>query len=1281
MLNSPQDIVLNGIKFNSSLPVNQKLKELSELIKKHQVVIVSGETGSGKTTQLPKLCLAMGRGTKGLIGHTQPRRIAAISVAKRISEELGPSWINEVAYQVRFQDKSSADTKVKLMTDGILLAETQSDRLLKKYDTIIIDEAHERSLNIDFLLGLLKSILPKRPNLKVIITSATIDAVKFSEHFKSSSGVPAPVIEVSGRLYPVEIRYRPLESERPLEDGNDPANDKDKEPLEDGIVRAVDECTREGGGDILVFLPGEREIREASDALFDAVNRRQIERLEVLPLFSRLSQNDQERIFKPTTSARRVILATNVAETSITVPGIRFVVDSGLARVKRYSWRNKVEQLHIEKISRASANQRAGRCGRVASGVCIRLYDEEDFLRRPEFTDPEILRSSLASVILQMKSLRIGDVAAFPFLESPTSRAIADGYQILHELGAISGQQNEKTYLTRVGMSLAQLPLDPKIARIILAGRQNNCLKEILIIASALSVADPRERPYDQKNKSDQLHAKFKDEKSEFMSFLKLWQWYWDLHANKISNRKFNDELKKNMVSPLRMREWIDIHNQLLTIVKERKWTVLESEATYEQIHKSLLTGLLGNIGTKSETDPNFYQGTRNVKFLIHPLSGMQKKAGRWVMAAELVETSKIYARVVAQIDPRWVEGIATHILQKNWSDPRWDFKRGQVVANERATLYGLQIYQGRKVHYGRINPDHAREIFIREALVPGDMQARIPFVEHNLNLIKEIEHMEHKSRRKDILVDDALIYEFYASKIPQDISQTASLEAWHKKLNEAERKSLFLIKEDLMQHSAEGVSTEYFPKKLMYSGVELSASYHFEPGSPKDGVTVTVPDYALSQINQETTQWLVPGMLKEKVQLLAKTLPQKIRRHLVPIPEYAREFYLAHEAQLKDPKKDLIDAIIDHAWQSRKVRIAREDFKSENLPAHMHMIFKVVDSYGRMLSAGRNLAQLKAEHADQSLHSFQKLAQKNMSQTNMDTDSQIVDWSFGVLPEIMEIRKYRESLVGYPALVDEGTHCSIDVYDTPEMAMQVHFKGVLRLFYIGLNEQIKYWKKNIPNIDRLGLMFMNLGTQAELIDQIIEAALRQSAMAEALPQDKEQFEARKIQAKEKLGLIINEISILLEQILDLYKQLEKKMQGLKVFFAKGAKNSDAKLIEEAYIDIKQNLEFLVSNDFLMRHPFKALQQIPRYLKSAIARTDKLLRDINRDSKNLNEIRNFQNKINKKLSELRGQPDPKLNDFIWMLQELRVALFSQELKTPYPVSAKRLEKAWTQINN
>lgn len=1272
MDNSPQDIVLNGIKFNSSLPVNQKLEELSKLIKNHQVIIVSGETGSGKTTQLPKLCLALGRGRKGLIGHTQPRRIAAISVAKRISEELGPQRASEVAYQVRFQDKSTSNTKIKLMTDGILLAETQSDKLLKKYDTIIIDEAHERSLNIDFLLGLLKSILPKRPNLKVIITSATIDAVKFSEHFKALNGVPAPVIEVSGRLFPVEIRYKPL--------GADEENNSQLDSLTDGVVKAVHDFTFEGSGDVLVFLPGEREIRECSDALLDAVTRREVERLEVLPLFSRLSQNDQEKIFKPSSSLRRVILATNVAETSLTVPGIRYVVDSGLARVKRYSWRNKVEQLHIEKISKASANQRAGRCGRVASGVCVRLYDEEDFARRSEYTDPEILRSSLASVILQMKSLRIGDVAAFPFLESPTSRAIADGYQILHELGAISGQYSDKTHLTRIGQSLAQLPLDPKIARIILAGHQNNCLKEILIIASALSVADPRERPFDQKNKSDQLHAKFKDEKSEFISYLKLWQWYWELYSKKVSNRKFNDELKKNMISVLRMREWIDIHNQLTSIVSEKKWSILESEATYEQIHKSLLTGLLGNVGSKSETEPNFYQGTRNIKFLIHPLSGMQKKAGRWVMAAELVNTSKIYARVVAQIDPRWIESIATHLIQKNWSDPRWDVKRGQVVANERATLYGLQIYQGRKVHYGPINPEHSREIFIREALVSGDLNVDLPFVDHNLKLIEQIEHMEHKSRRRDILVDDALIFAFYSSLIPNDICQTASLEAWYKRLSEEVRKKLLLNKDGLMKHSAEGITTDYFPRKVHNSGLELVASYHFEPGSPKDGVTVTVPDYALSQINPCTVQWLVPGMLKEKVQALVRSLPQKIRRHLVPIPDYAREFYLDHEADLKEPKKDLIEAIIDHAYSSHNVKIAREDFKTENLPVHMSMIFKVVDSYGRMLSAGRNLAQLKAEHADQSLHSFQKLAQQNLSKISLNTEDKITDWSFGELPEIMEIRKSNQSLVGYPALVDSNTYCSIDVFDTPEMALDVHRKGLMRLFYLGLNEQIKYWKKNIPGIEKLGLMYMNLGTQTELIEQLIEGAINQSAMQEPLPQNKEEFEVRKNQAKEKLGLIINEIVQLSLQILDLYKQLDKKLQGLKSSIKKSVSNNDQRYIDEAYSDLKNNLEFLIPPKFITKHSFKNLQNFPRYIKSSIARIDKLLRDIGRDEKNLNEIRKFQTKINKKLTELRGQPDPKLDEFIWMVQELRVALFSQELKTPYPVSSKRLEKSWSQFN-
>ncbi len=966
------------ISYDDALPVSAKRDEIAKAISQHQVVIVCGETGSGKTTQLPKICLELGRGSKGLIGHTQPRRIAAVSVAKRIAQELKTEIGDWVGYQVRFNDKTGPKAAIKLMTDGILLAETQNDHLLKKYDTIIIDEAHERSLNIDFLLGLLKNILRKRPDLKLIITSATIDADRFARHFADKNGKAAPVIEVSGRLYPVEVRYRPIgliDDEAEIAKVANERLDRDEEKdLINAIVDAVDECHYAGSGDILVFLPGEREIREAAEALRKHKLGTGPSGIQVLPLFARMSQADQEKIFQPSTNLRRVILATNVAETSLTVPGIRFVIDSGLARVKRYSWRNKVEQLQIEKISQASANQRSGRCGRVGSGICIRLYDEMDFKRRPAFSDPEILRSSLASVILRMKALRLHDIEQFPFVDKPTGKAIADGYHILHELGAL----NEQNYLTAVGRTLAELPLDPKIARMILSGKEQQSLREVLIIAAALSVQDPRERPFDAKEQSQQAHAKFKDEKSEFISYLKLWDWYHDKVAHKASQRKLVEGLRKEYLSPIRLREWHDIHTQLLTLVAEKGWRINQTEATYEQIHKALLSGLLGNIGLKSEQEAQFYQGARDIRFVIHPSSSMVKKAGKWIMAGELVETSRLFARVVAKIEPQWIEQLASHLLKKQWSDPQWNRQRGQVQVNERASLYGVQIYQGRKVHFGRIDSKAAREVFIREALVTGEIDSQLPFIVKNTQLIAEIERLEHRSRRPDILVDDELIYAFYDKLIAQDICQTAGLEAWYKGLSQAQQEALVLDKQDLMRHEAAGITTNVFPKKFTWDGLDLPLDYHFEPGSPKDGVTMTVPVYALRQIDAVAAQWLVPGMLREKVQLLLKSLPQKLRRHCVPLPEYARDFHLRHEHLLAKPNRPLLQALIDDIWEHTQTRVKEEDFKLETLPPHMHMIFKVVDEHGRMLSASRNLGLLKAEHASQTQESFQKVAGTN---------------------------------------------------------------------------------------------------------------------------------------------------------------------------------------------------------------------------------------------------------------------------------------------------------------
>ncbi|AKQ60839.1 ATP-dependent RNA helicase HrpA [Bordetella hinzii] len=1259
------------ITYPEDLPVSARRQEIARAIAAHQVVIVSGETGSGKTTQLPKICLELGRGRRAMIGHTQPRRLAATSVAKRIAEELNTPMGEVVGYQVRFNDRTGPNAAIKLMTDGILLAESQRDPLLKRYDTIIIDEAHERSLNIDFLLGYLRQLLPRRPDLKVVITSATIDAERFARHFADAQDRPAPVIEVSGRLYPVEVRYRPVQppqtdeaASAPARPGRERLAGDEERDLVDAIVDAVDECARHGPGDVLVFLPGEREIRESAEAL----RKRHPVGTEILPLYARLSQAEQEQIFHPRGNSRRVVLATNVAETSLTVPGIRFVVDSGLARIKRYSWRNKVEQLRIEPISRASANQRAGRCGRVGPGVCIRLYDETDFNARAPFTDPEVLRSSLASVILRMKALKLDDIEQFPFVEAPPGRAVADGYHLLQELGAIEmsedeGEGGKRLFtLTRIGQDLARLPVDPRIGRMILAAREQQCLSEMLIIAAALSVQDPRDRPMQEREASEAAHAKFADDKSEFLSFLKLWRWYGEQVQHKASQRKLVALLRQNFLSPIRLREWHDVHTQLAALVGEQGWRLNQSDATYEQLHLALLTGLLGNIGFKSEEGGN-YLGARDIRFHIHPGSRLAKKAGRWVMAAELVETTRLYARCVARIEPVWIERVAAHLLRRNWSDPRWEKKAGQVVANERATLYGLAIYSGRRVQYGRINPEHARELFIRQALVPGEIDTRLAFVAHNRKLIAGIEKLEHQARRPDILVDDELIYAFYDRQIPAGMSQTATLEKWVGGLDKETAARLMLTREELMRHEAAGVTTDVFPKKVEWQGVSMALDYHFEPGSPRDGVTLSVPLFALNQIDAQRCEWLVPGMLKEKVHLLLKSLPQKLRRHCVPLPDYAAGFYDRWFERAADPGMGLVEALIEDMWKQVQVRPIASDFKLETLPAHLFMNFKVVDEHGRMLAAGRNLAQLKADLGKQAQATFQQLAARDSEVAQALAHENLTAWTFGPLPEIMEIRRGGQSVIGYPALVDRGGHCDLDVFDDPDEARRHHRAGLLRLFRIGLREQVKFLEKNLTDLTKMSMFYMTLGTQDELRDQIIDCALAQACLGDPWPVNEQQFEARRQDGKGRLGLLAQEVARLSMAILTEYAALQRKLPQAKPHAA-------------AYADLQQQIGALMPKWFVRDIPYAQLAHYPRYLKAAVARIDKLRADPARDARLVAEMAPLLTQYQRARAALKGAPDPRLDEFRWLLEELRVALFAQELRTPMPVSVKRLMKTW-----
>ncbi|QDZ27305.1 ATP-dependent RNA helicase HrpA [Noviherbaspirillum sp. UKPF54] len=1258
---------LPPITFPEELPVSGRRREIADALRKHQVIIVSGETGSGKTTQLPKICLELGRGQSGLIGHTQPRRIAASSTAKRIAQELGSPLGEHVGFKVRFTDTLSAGASVKLMTDGILLAETQTDPLLKQYDTIIIDEAHERSLNIDFLLGYLKQLLPRRPDLKIIITSATIDAERFARHFGQPER-PAPVIEVSGRLYPVEVRYRPVESNDKTE--GKPSSQKEQRDLIDAVVDAVDELARIGPGDVLVFLPGEREIRDAAEAL----RKHHPPHVEILPLFARLSVQEQERVFKPS-NARRIVLATNVAETSLTVPGIRYVVDTGLARVKRYSYRNKVEQLQIEPVAQSAANQRAGRCGRVAAGVCIRLYDEKDYQQRPKFTDPEILRSSLAAVILRMKSLRLTDVETFPFIEPPLGRAIADGYQLLQELGAT----DDDNQLTQLGRQLAKLPLDPRVGRMILAGRDNAALTEMLVIASALSVQDPRDRPMEAQDAADNAHKKFADEKSEFLSYLKIWKWFEDAVEHKKSNKQLMESCRANFLSQLRLREWRDVHSQLLTLVREQGWRLNEAPATYEQLHTALLTGLLGNVGYKMEDEPQ-YLGARGIKFHIWPGSSLAKKAGRWIMAAELVETSRLYARCIAQIQPEWLERVGGHLLKKSWGDPRWEKRTAQVSAFERATLYGLVVYSQRRINFGAINPKEARDIFIRSALVGGDYETRAPFLAHNQKLVREIESLEHKSRRLDVLVDEELIAAFYDKLVPQDVYNGAAFEKWLKDATAKNPKLLHLNRDDLMRHEAAGVTTDLFPKKMAVAGVDMALTYHFEPGSARDGVTLTIPLYALNQVSAERCEWLVPGMLKEKVHMLLKSLPQKLRRHCVPLPDYAAGF--CERAEFG--KGDLIDAVIADVREQTGVTVKTADFKLETLPAHHFMNFKIVDEHGRQLEMGRNLPALQAEFGGQAREKFQQLAEKTVAAPaetgsagsrrdgsqpsasgaahSAGAHQNLTTWSFGELPELLEIQQGKQTLIGFPALVDKATHCDLEVFDDPAEAARVHRIGLRRLFALQLKEQLKYLEKNVPGLQQMGMQFMSLGTQEELRDQIIQAGLERACLQEPLPKNADEFNRRKEEGKSRLGLLVNEIARLASQILAEYYTLPKKLQGVK---------SHA----QSAVDMQSQLQVLVGKRFIAENDYAQLAHFPRYLKAIGVRLDKLRADPARDQRLMAEWAQVAMPW-QRAQKGQKSSDPKMQEFRWLLEELRVSLFAQELRTPMPVSVKRLQKVW-----
>jgi len=1327
------------IDFPESLPVSARREDIAAALREHQVVIVCGETGSGKTTQLPKIVLSIGRGLgaggAGLIGHTQPRRLAAVSIARRIAQELGSELGQVAGYKVRFGDRLQPGASVKLMTDGILLAETQSDPLLRAYDTIIIDEAHERSLNIDVLLGYLKQILPQRPDLKVIVTSATIDAERFAEHFRvparpkpggapsggsadaqrqawgpiqpapgrpkpggAPSGgsadaqrqawgptLPAPVIEVSGRLYPVEIRWRPF--------GVDKGDDRD---LPAAICDAVDELWRLGPGDVLVFLPGEREIRDTEAALRKHHLDTRRAGVEILPLFARLSQAEQDRVFASGGGARRIVLATNVAETSLTVPGIRYVIDSGLARVKRYSYRNKVELLQVEPISQAAAQQRAGRCGRLAGGVCIRLYDEADFAARPRFTTPEILRSSLAAVILRMKALGLDDIEHFPFIEPPSGRAIADGYQLLAELGAVDARNQ----LTPLGRELARLPVDPRIGRMILEARNRQALAEVLIIAAALSVQDPRERPGEAQQAADDAHRKFfSDERSEFLGWLKLWAHYHEAIAHKKSQRKLWADLRAQYLSPLRLREWHDVHSQLHTLVAEHGWRINTAPATYEQIHCSLLAGLLGNVGYRGDDDPA-YLGARGIRFAIHPSSPIGRKAGRWVMAAELVETTRLYARGVARIEPQWLEQVGAHLLKTSLHDPHWEKRPAQVVAFERGTLYGLVVYNQRRVDFGRFEPQQAREMFIRAALVEGDWDCRWPFFAHNRALVADIEKLEHKARRQDVLVDDELIYAFYDQHIPPEVNSGASFDRWYRDAVRANPKLLFLQREELMRHEAAGITTEAFPNRLRLGALELALDYHFDPGGARDGVSVTVPLAALNQIPAQRLQWLVPGLLKEKILALLKSLPQRPRARLVPLPQTAERFVEELTAPERFAQGDLLDALREHVREATGLPIARADFKLETLGPHLFMHVQVVDAHGRLIASGRDLDKLRAEHGQASRTAFAALASLRgklpaqaadtastaaahvkadeaaalaasqppstpAGEVPIDALQGLTAWTFGTLPELLELRRGGHTLMGFPALVDRGASVDVEVFDTPEEAARVHRAGLRRLFALQIKEQIRHAEKNLPGLQTAAMLYLPLGTAEALREQVIDSALDRAFLPDPLPTDAASFAQRLGEGKPRFQLLAAEVMRLASAILTEWSAAQKKLAAFKQQPALQA-------------DVQAQLQALVGPRFIADTPPTQLAHLPRYLQAVQRRLDKFRTDPARDAQLQAQLAPWLSRWQREAAQYRGALPPRLQELRWMIEELRVSLFAQELRTPAPVSLKRLEKAWAQ---
>jgi ATP-dependent helicase HrpA len=1243
-----------AITYAEGLPVSERADEIASLIRNHQVVVLTGETGSGKTTQLPKIALAAGRGRFGLIGHTQPRRIAARSVAERIAKELGEEVGATVGFKVRFSEKAKEDGFVKLMTDGILLAETQGDKFLNAYDTIIIDEAHERSLNIDFLLGYLRQLLPKRPDLKVIITSATIDAERFALHFQDRHGKPAPLIAVSGRTYPVDVLYRSTQSE-----------DDDEEKLEEAIADAVDELWLNGPGDVLVFLPGEREIRETQDIL----RRRLKPGTEILPLFSRLSVQDQQRIFSGS-NGRRVILSTNVAETSLTVPGIRYVVDTGLARLNRYSVKNKVQMLQIEKISQASANQRAGRCGRVGPGVCIRLYGEDDFNARSAFTDPEILRSSLAGVILRLASLGMGRVQEFPFIEPPSSRAIADGTALLQELGAL----NVEGELTPIGRELSRIPVDPRIGRMLVEGKKLGVLPEVLVIAAALSVPDPRERPFEARDAADRAHQWFKDAKSDFLSLLNVWKFFAELR-DEGGHKKQVQACREKFLNWLRLREWRDLHGQLKESLRDLSWNVeaeLSKEPPFEMFHRALLPGLLGNIGVKSD-EGDFFLGARGIKFHPFPGSGVDKKGLKWLMAAELAETTRLYARTLARIDPDWIEPAAGDVLSRNYFEPKWDRASGQVIASERVSLYGLTIVPRRRVNYSRIAPIEAHEIFAN-ALAIGEVETTSAFYAHNLKLVKDVQALEDRARRTDVLVSEETIAAFYKARIPSEISTRAELEKWLKaeaatelapteraELRASRDQSLRMSREQLMRHGAEAITEEQFPKTLKLGDFEVPTTYRFEPGHVMDGVTVRLPLALLNAVEDRFASWLIPGLWREKIAVYLKALPKAERGRVQPVPDTVTAFL-----ELATPReKPLAEAMLDFLRDYLNLRLPGSVWDRIEVPAHLQLNFRVMDGEGNELAMGRDLAKLQEELGQIARMAFQGDT-KGASAASEIEKTGITTWTIGTLPDGIPVKRAGRTVTAYPACVDETTSVAVRLFETAREAEMAHRRGVVRLISLELKQQMRNWEKGPAGFIQSAMQLKTaIPTDKLLADFLNTLADRAMVGDDALPRDERAFREQVQRAKQRIPVVAEALGRTLAQVAEAYAALQIVLHGA----------PRAKALVPTLAQWRDRLVFV---GFLAATPWAQLPHLPRYMRALGKRLEKFLSMPEREPRHGPILAGYWARWLAEVERVGPAHSATLADFRWLIEELQVSLFAQELKTPFPVSGKRLDKAWAE---